>query len=118
VAQTKVIDEACKESHNYVDRKTAELLESESNIRALNLFNHRQVAIIRHALKHHYQQYTVEGHRNSHNIVYETARTDLLDLQKREVLELRKKGKQMVFTVPNDLAGILKKMGKKTAKSE
>ena len=118
VAQTKVIDEACKELHNYVDRKTAELLESESNIRALNLFNHRQVAIIRHALKHPYQQYTVEGHRNSHNIVYETARTDLLYLQKREVLELRKKGKQMVFTVPNDLAGILKKMGKKTAKSE
>jgi Fic family protein len=76
------------------------------------------VALVRHALKHPYQQYTIEGHRNSHNIVYQTARTDLLDLHKRGVLQQMKKGKQMVFTVPKDLAGILKKLGKKIVKSE
>ena len=113
VSQTKVIDEACKELHNYVDRKTSELRELESHLRALDLFNHRQVDVIRHALKHPYQQYTIESHRNSHNVVYETARTDLLDLQKWGVLESKKRGKQMVFSIPNGLAGTLKKLGKK-----
>src|SRR5208282_2332352 len=103
VAQTKVIDAAIKSLHDYIDRKTSELRELESQIRVLNCFNHRQVDIIRHALKHPYQQYTVESHKTSQNVVYETARTDLLDLQKQGVLEQRKKGKQMVFVAPKDL---------------
>jgi Fic family protein len=118
VAQVKVIDEAIKSLHDYIDRKTSELRDLESQIRVLNCFNHRQVDIIRHALKHPYQQYTIESHKQSHNVVYETARTDLLNLHKRGVLEQKKRGQRMVFVVPKDLAGFLKKLGKKLGSDE
>jgi Fic family protein len=111
-AQTKVIEKACKALHTYIDNKTSELRDLESHIRALDLFNHRQVDLIRHALKHPYQQYSIASHRASHNVVYQTARTDLLDLKSRGVLEQKMKGKQMVFTVPHDLGAKLKKLGK------
>ncbi len=79
-----------------------ELKDVESHLRALDLFNHRQVEIIRNALKHPGQRYTFACHQKSHNLVYQTARTDLLDLGERGVLDKRKKGKQMVFVAPTD----------------
>lgn len=112
VAQANVIQKAIQELHTYIDRKASELKELESQIRALDLFNHRQVDLIRHALKHPYGRYTIESHRNSHNVVYQTARTDLLDLYSRGMLEKRKVGKKMMFGVPTDLNTRLRKMWK------
>jgi Fic family protein len=77
----------------------------------LNLFNHRQVDLIRHALKHPFQRYAIESHKMSHNISYQTARTDLLDLHSRGVLDLRKRGRQMLFLVPKDLEKRIRKLG-------
>jgi Fic family protein len=82
-------------------------------VRALNLFNHRQAELVRHALKHPFQQYTIGSHQQSHNVVYQTARMDLLDLKARGVLEQKQRGKQMIFTVPKDLSGRLRKLEKK-----
>ena len=52
----------------------------------------------------------------SHNVVYQTARTDLLDLGERGVLEMRKKGKQMVFVAPKDLSARLRKLEMESGK--
>ena len=112
VAQTKVIKKAIEELHDYINRKSLEMQELESQIRALDLFNHRQVELIRHALKYPYEHYTIEGHRESHNIVYQTARTDLLDLEKRGVLEKVMLGKKMTFSTPKDLVSKLRNIGK------
>lgn len=112
VAQAKVISKAIEELHVYIDRKSSEMKELESQIRALDLFNHRQVELIRHALKYPYERYTIEGHRESHNIVYQTARTDLLDLEKRGVLEKVMFGKKMTFITPKDLPVKLRKIGR------
>ena len=104
VAQAKVIRQAINELHAYIDRKTTELRKLESHLRALNLFNHRQVNLIRHALKHPYQTYTIESHQRSHGVAYQTARTDLLDLASEGILEQKKRGKRMVFLVPADIS--------------
>jgi Fic family protein len=112
VAQAKVIQTAIEALHAYIDRKSSEMKEMESQIRALDLFNHRQVELIRHALKYPYDYYTIESHRKSHNVVYQTARTDLLDLEKRGVLEKTMRGKKMAFSAPKDLATKLRKIGK------
>jgi Fic family protein len=112
VAQTKVIADAIQKLHEYIDEKTSELHELESHLRGLNLFNHRQVDLIRHALKHPFQHYLIESHKNSHHTSYETARTDLLDLSSRGVFGLIKRGRQMIFTVPKDLEKRIKKLGK------
>jgi Fic family protein len=113
VAQIRVIQQAVDELHAYIDRKSLEMRELESQIRALDLFNHRQVDLIRHALKHPYSHYSIESHKNGHNIVYQTARTDLLDLESRGIVEKTMIGKKMTFAAPADLPARLRKMGKK-----
>ena len=112
VAQAKVIRRAIAALHDYIARKTTEVQEVEAHLRALNLFNHRQAELIRHALKHPFQDYGIASHQKSHNVVYQTARTDLLDLHARRVLEQKKRGRRMVFTAPPDLADRLRKLEK------
>jgi len=116
VAQTQVIRRAIVELHAYIDRKTAEVMELESKVRALRMFNHRQAELIRHALKHPYQEYTIESHRKSHDVVYQTARTDLVQLHTENILNMEKRGKTMVFRVPLDLASRLRKLGQEKSK--
>jgi len=116
VAQTQVIRRAIVELHAYIGRKTAEVAELESKLKALRRFNHRQAEVIRHALKHLYQEYTIESHQKSHDVAYQTARTDLLGLQAQELLGMEKRGKTMVFQVPHDLAAKLRKLGQERMK--
>jgi Fic family protein len=115
IAQTQVIRRAIKELHDYIARKTAEMREVESHMRVLDLFNHRQVDLIRHAMKHPGQRYTIQSHSQSQNVVYQTARSDLIDLMERGVFELRKKGKQMLFIAPNDLCERMSNLEKEAA---
>ena len=110
LAQSKVIRRAIRELHAYLERKTNEVREVEWHLRALHLFNHRQVEIIRHALKHSGQRYTVAGHQGSHQTSYQTARTDLLNLAAKGILEQGKLGKMMVFYAPPDLSDRLLRM--------
>lgn len=43
-------------------------------------------------------------------MVDQTARTDLQELQKKNLLVVHKRGKTMVFTAPKDLADRLRKL--------
>ena len=104
VAQTKVIARSIDELHRYIERKAAQLRQAEQDIQALALFNHRQVALVRHVLDNPGQRYTIASHQQSHNVAYQTARTDLLDLAERGVLELGKRGRAMIFVAPADAA--------------
>lgn len=116
VAQTRVIKSAIQALHAYVDAKTAEMRELESHVRAIDLFNHRQAALIRHALKHPFQVYTFRSHQKSHQIAYQTARTDLLGMQAKGLFDIGKRGRSVAFTSPDDLSDRLRKVGKTTPK--
>src|SRR5207245_1520999 len=90
--------------HAYIDRKTDELRNSEKLLRGWEHLNHRQLALITHALRHPGTLYSVEGHQRSHNTVYETARRDLLSLSHFGLLELTKRrGRTKLFGAPPDL---------------
>lgn len=65
--------------------------------------NHRQMALIRHALRHPSSAYTIEGHRQYHAVVYQTARSDLLQLVELDLLSKRKAGQAFIFEAPADL---------------
>jgi hypothetical protein len=54
-------------------------------------------------------RYTIESHQRSHDVTYQTARTDLRDLAERKLLMQRKSGRCSMFTAPADLAERLKK---------
>lgn len=107
IAQTKVIRSAIEDLHRYIARKTEETAELEKRMRALELFNHRQVELIRHALRHPGKRYTIASHRTSHGVAYQTARTDLQDLAARGVLKQRTRGKSLVYSAAPNLSKIL-----------
>ena len=98
-----VMRRAVDELHNYIQRKTVQVQALEARLRGLSELNHRQRELISHALRHPRQRYTIESYRRSHNVVYQTARTDLLDLQERGLVRATKRGRVCVFTAVEDL---------------
>lgn len=107
VHQLATITKAIDELHAYLLRKAEEVRETESLLRSSEqlqaALNHRQLALIRHALQHPGARYTIEGHRRSHNVVYQTARTDLLGLVDLGMLVKAKIGRSFVFLASESL---------------
>lgn len=99
----EVMRRAVDKLHDYIRRKTEQLQALERELRIVEGLNHRQRALISHALRHPGYAYTVESHRRSHNVVYETARSDLLDLSGRGLLTKAKVGKTWRFIPVPDL---------------
>lgn len=92
-----VLRRAFDQLHEYVKRKTAELHRLERRLRGMRFLNHRQQALMSHALRHPHHDYTIDSHRLSHRVVYQTARTDLLNLAERGLLESHKVGREWHF---------------------
>lgn len=105
--QVKVILRAIAELHDYLEKKAQEIRETETFLRRsttlAQMLNYRQLALLNHALKNAHFRYTILSHRRSHNVSYQTARTDLLELSKYQLLDLGKKGKTFNFSAPADL---------------
>lgn len=100
-----LIRRAIDELQSYLGRKMAEVRQAEHLLRNSDHLNHRQIALLSHALRHPGTAYTIASHQASHNIVYETARTDLFDLERRGLLESRKRGRAYRFLPVGDLQG-------------
>lgn len=72
-------------------------------MRSSYLLNHRQRAIVSHALRHPGHHYTIASHRRSHNVVYQTARTDLMGLVEKGLFQVSKRGKTQYFLARQSL---------------
>ena len=99
-----VIRRAIDALHEYIRKETKELRELERELAGVSHLNHRQRALISHALRHPSQIYSFESHAMSHGVVYETGRKDILGLAKRELLrEIGKTGRTRNFMPAIDL---------------
>lgn len=109
--QLGVILEAIDDLHQYLSGKIQEQHESEEVLRHSSLqgrLNHRQLAVLEHALKHPGHEYSIKEHQTSHGVVYQTARTDLLMLADQlRLLRKHKVGKKDVFIAPADLSRMI-----------
>jgi Fic family protein len=105
-----VILGAIEELYRYLQRKAEEVREIEALLKYSAGFNHRQIALLGHALRNPAAEYTFKSHGVSHNVVHQTARTDLLRLEERDLLIRRKVGKAYVFSPPSDLLGKLRNL--------
>jgi Fic family protein len=118
VAQSKVIVRSIDELYKYIERKTEELREVESHLKSVSIFNNRQLHLIKHALKHPGFQYTIQSHKKSHNVAYQTARTDLLSMVDTGLFEFRKIGKALILIPLKDLPDTLLKLERESAASQ
>ncbi|WP_245537400.1 Fic family protein [Thiocystis violascens] len=111
IHQLETIVAAMDGLHDYLRRKADEAMATEAMLqtstRLRERLNHRQLALIRHALRHPNSVYTIEGHRQSHAVVYQTARSDLLQLAALGLVSQRKAGQAFVFEAPPDLTSRL-----------
>ena len=106
-----LIKKAMRGLHDYIKRKSEQLRRLESELRGIVALNHRQRALVSHALRHPAQIYTIHSHRLSHNIIYETARKDLADLAERGLLTAKKTGRTWLFSPAGGLEKRLSRLG-------
>jgi Fic family protein len=107
LAQVTVIQQAITNLHAYLERKANEVAVLQRRTEGMDGLNHRQLALLRHALRHAGFRYTVLSHQNSHGVTNQTARSDLQKLAGRGLLISGKDGKRETFRVPADLAARL-----------
>lgn len=101
--QLNVVVRAMTALQLYLSRKMQEVRDAEHYFREAAELNHRQLALLSHAIRHPSHAYTVESHRVSHHVVYQTARSDLIDLQKKGLLECNRRGRRFVFVLAEGL---------------
>ncbi|MCY4220614.1 MAG: Fic family protein [Thiotrichales bacterium] len=104
VHQIEIILRALAEIESYIRNKIEQTREVERMLRRSTNLNHRQLALLAHAVRHADAEYTIRSHRTSHRVVYATARADLFQLAELNLLERRQIGrKTFVFRVPPNL---------------
>ncbi len=97
-----VIRRAIESLREYLQKKTEQLKKVEAHLRGNQTLNHRQQALISHALRHPQQVYTIASHQRSHNVVPQTARTDLNNLAEKGLLHRKRISRVWRYTpVPN-----------------
>ena len=116
IHQLATIRKAIRSLHDYLGRKAKEqrgmerLLAESPTLHAR--LNHRQKALLTHALKHPGAGYHIEEHQKTHSVVYQTARADLLRLAELGLLEKIREGRAFVFVAPEDLTTRMSNLGK------
>ena len=102
--QLSVLERAALDIRASVER-AAQQLERVAHIN--NDLNERQRALLNHALAHPSASYTIATHRSVHGIVYETARSDLSELELRHLLRREKVGRAYHYVPEQNLSGRL-----------
>ncbi len=108
LAQLRAIRAAIDELQSYVQRKMDEARALEPLLRESATFNHRQRALLSHALRNPSAEYTVRSHGTSHSVERQTARTDLKGLEAAGFLRCIVQGRRFLFTPVANLADVLR----------
>ena len=107
--QLEVITQAMEQLDAYLQRKTEEVQAVERKLRTHVPLNHRQLALLSHALRNPRAEYTFGSHQHSHKVAYATARSDLLELAELGLLDQSAPGRKPIrFLAPEHLAERIK----------
>lgn len=110
--QAEVIRAAVKSLRSYLERKKEELRTARECLQGIQGLNHRQQALLVHALRESGTWYQIGVHQRSHGVTHQTARDDLFDLVERGLLIMNKLGRGYRFRVPADLGDKLGKLAR------
>ncbi len=106
----EVLNRALDEMTAYLSKKVAEVREVEDLVRSSS-FNHRQLALLGHALRNFTYRYTYKSHANSHSVSRPTAATDLAELWRLGLLKKIRAGREVSFIPVENLADRLRELG-------
>ena len=101
----RVILRSIRQLHAYLGRKAREMHDVQRLLDRFvpaSVLNYRQVALIVAMRKHPDMFYTIASHRRSHNVSYQTARTDLFKLAELHLVTAAKRGRAFVFSMAED----------------
>ena len=102
--QLGVVLRAIADVESYITRKTEQVRQVEETLRRSTDLNHRQLALLAHAIRHPNAEYTIRSHMTSHVVAYATARADLFRLADLGLLERRRVGRRSyLFWAPSNL---------------
>lgn len=94
--QLGVIRRAVDQLMRELRQQMSEMRRTLSLLRRTSL-NHRQVALLTHALRHGDFEYTIQSHAQSHGVTRQSSRTDLLELEAQRFLVRRRVGRKFFF---------------------
>lgn len=104
VYQLEAILKAIADLEKYLERKAEQTQVVLDLLKNASRLNHRQIALLSHAIRHPNKEYSIRSHQTSHDVAYATARADLFALVKGELLIPRQLGrKTYTFLSPKDL---------------
>ena len=109
----RVILRSVRQLHAYLARKAREMHDVQRLLDQFvpaSVLNYRQVALIVAMRKHPDTFYTIESHRKSHNVSYQTARTDLFKLADLGLATTAKRGRAFVFSLAEDFERQLREL--------
>ena len=108
IHQLGVITRAVENLKGYIQRSVEDQRAFEGALRTSSQYNHRQTALLRHALRHPGADYSIAEHQSYHAIAYQTARTDLLGLEKAGLFRSWKRSKALHFGPAPSFEGVLR----------
>jgi Fic family protein len=102
--QLDVLQRSISDLHQYLQRKMQEIKDFQRSLATMpGEFNHRQLALLQHAARNPDARYTVQSHGRSHDVVRQTARQDLIDLENRGLLERFTYGRKFIWSPAADI---------------
>jgi Fic family protein len=109
----RIIIRAIEKLQKYLARKATEIKKVEKTLGSSvfsSHLNHRQFAVLSHALRNPGGTYSIESHRRSHDVSYPTARSDLLQLKDFGLLVQKKVRNAFIFVVVDKIDQRLEKL--------
>ncbi len=109
--QLDVILRAVDSLHDYLTRKVAETREIEGMLQGSGRLNHRQMLVVRDALRDASEPFTINAQARRNGVTYESARTDLAGLEELGLFSKVRQGKKFVYRAEPDLPARLRALG-------
>ena len=104
VYHLSAIERAIQAMDGRVGEIRDEVRAVEARIHQDHDFNHRQLALLSHALRHPHQRYTLDTHRISHAVSRQTARNDFMALVSAGLLTEKRVSRRLIFRPAPDIA--------------
>ncbi len=93
----RCIEEARKDLIAYIEMKQSEQNATKAIIKALGDINQRQAEVLRQMMVQSDEYFTIRQIMETHGVVYQTARTDLLRLTELGYIKKEKRGREFMF---------------------